>query len=159
MTMARVTTKKVYDINCVPNPTKPDTMARTELESHMDTTCVGNNTTLLSCTSYECNVNGFHSDMKSMENIPVATEVTAYDDPFSGTTVMLVFNPSLWFGSNMGQSTIATNQVRSHVIQLSDYPYDQNRTLGIVDHDSDYNIPFTVQQYFSGVEKRALTIE
>ena len=60
---------------------------------------------------------------------------------------MLVFNQALWFGSNMGQSLIATNQFLSHVIQISDNTYDQNRTLGTIDHDSDWYIPFTLQQY------------
>ena len=94
-----------------------------------------------------------------MKEIPVAMAVTAYDEPLSRDMVMLVFNQALWFGISMGKSLMVNNQVRSHVIQLSENPYDQNRPLGIVDHDSDYNIPFTVQQYFSGVEKRALTIE
>ena len=72
---------------------------------------------------------------------------------------MLVFNQALWFGISMGQSLISTNQFRSHGIQLSDNPYDQNKPLGIVDLDSDWYVPFTVQQYFAGVETRALTIE
>ena len=46
-----------------------------------------------------------------MENIPVATAVMEYYDPLSGTTVMLVFNQELWFGSSMEQSLIDTNQV------------------------------------------------
>ena len=59
----------------------------------------------------------------------------------------------------MGKSLIYTNQVLSHGIQTSDDPYDQNRPLGIVDYDSDWYIPFIVQQYFSGVETRAFTIK
>ena len=86
-----------------------------------------------------------------MENIPVSTEVTAYDDPILGTMVILVFNQALWFGSSMGHSLMATNQVFSHEIQLSDDLDDQTRPLGLVDHDSDWYIPFTVQQSFSGV--------
>ena len=84
-----------------------------------------------------------------MEKISVATAVTAYDDTCSGTTVVVVFNQSLWFGSSIGKYLISTNQVRSHIIQLSDDPYDQNRQLGIVNHDSDWYVPFTVQKYFS----------
>ena len=59
----------------------------------------------------------------------------------------------------MEQSLISTNQVHSHGIQLSDDPYDRNRPLGIVDHDSKWYIPFNVQQSFTGVETRAPTIE
>ena len=51
--------------------------------------------TLLPYIGYECNVKGFYSELKSMTKIPVMTTVTAYDDPLSGTTVMLVFNKAL----------------------------------------------------------------
>ena len=81
-----------------------------------------------------------------MEKIPVATVVTAYDDPLSGTTVILVCNRALCFGRIMGQSLISTNQVCSHERQLSDDPYNKNRPLGIVDYESDWYMPFTVQK-------------
>ena len=94
-----------------------------------------------------------------MEKIPVATAVTAYYYTLSGTTVLLVFNKTLWFVSIMVKSFIATNRVCSHGIQLSDDPYDQNRPLGIVDNDSYWYIPFTVKKSVSGVETREPTIE
>ena len=94
-----------------------------------------------------------------MEKIPVVTAVTAYDDPLSGNTVILVFNQALWFGRSMGKSLVATNQVRSYGVQLSNDTYDQNSPPGIVYRDSDWYISFTVQQYFSVVEPRAPTIE
>ena len=59
----------------------------------------------------------------------------------------------------MGQSLIATHQVRSNGIELLDGPYDQNKPLGIFNHDSDWYITFTVQQYFSGIKTRAPTIK
>ena len=71
----------MHDTNHVPNPIKTDTMARIESDSCADTTGAGKNITLLSYTGYECNFNGFQSDLKSMEKIPVATEITEYDDP------------------------------------------------------------------------------
>ena len=77
----RVTSTKVHAMHHVPNPTKHDIMARTKSDSHTDTICTGNNMTLLSYTGYECNVIGFHSELKPMENIPVLTAVIAYNDP------------------------------------------------------------------------------
>ena len=46
-------------MNHVTNPTKPDTMARTESDSCADTTCDVNDMTFFSYTGYECNINGF----------------------------------------------------------------------------------------------------
>ena len=158
MTTSRVGTTKVHHMNQVPNPTKSNNMVCTESDSHVDTACAGKNVTLLSYTGYKCNVNGFHSDLKSTEKIPVATAVTSYDDPLLVNTVMLIFNQALWFGSSMVKPLTATNQVLSHVIKILDDTYEQNRPLGIFDHDSDWYIHFNVQQYFSGVETRAPTI-
>ena len=75
------------------------------------------------------------------------------------TTSVTVFNQEMWFGISMGQSLIAINQVRSQGIQLSDNIYDQNRPLGIVYHDSDCYITFSVQQNVVGLETRAPTIK
>ena len=134
-TTTRVASTKLHDINHVPNPKKPDTMARTESYSHADTNCSENNMTLLSYIIYKCNVIGLNSDLKLME-IPVATAVTAYDYPLFGTTFMLLFNQALWLEIIMVQSLIATNQVRSHGIQLSENFYDQNRPLEIFKIDT-----------------------
>ena len=112
MTTARVVATRLHDTHNFSNPTKTDTMEFTESDSRADTTCAVNNMTLLSYTGYKCNVIGFHYDLKTMKRIPVALEVTAYDEPLSGTTVILVFNQALWFGSSMGQSLINTNQTR-----------------------------------------------
>ena len=87
-------------------------MARIESDSCADTTGAGKNITILSYTGYKCNFNGFQSDLKSMEKIPVATEITEYDDPLQVTMVMLVFNQAILFGISIVQLLIATNQVR-----------------------------------------------
>ena len=158
MTTDRVVSTKVRDMHHVTNPTNPDTMERTKSDYHVNTTCAGNNMTLFSYTGYKCNVIGFRSNLESITNIPVVTAVTAYNDPLSGTTVMLVFNKTLFFGSSIERYLIANNQVLSHGVQLSDDTYDQNRPLGIVDCESDWYKPFTLQQYFSAVETRAPTI-
>ena len=53
MTTARVATTKIHDKNHVPNTTKPDTMACTESESHVDTNCAEKKMTLLLYAGYK----------------------------------------------------------------------------------------------------------
>ena len=76
---------------------KTDTMSRTESDSRADNTYAGNNMTLISYTGYKYNVNGFHYDLKSVEKIPVATAVTAYNDLLLVTMALLVFHQALSF--------------------------------------------------------------
>ena len=59
----------------------------------------------------------------------------------------------------MRKYLIDTKQVLSHGIQRSDDPYHQNSILGIVNYESDWYIPFIVQQYFTGLETRTPIIE
>ena len=118
----------IHDMKQISNNPKPDTIARIESDSHADTNCNGKNMTLLSYTGYECNVNGFHSALKFMNKIPVMTVVTAYDDPLSAATVMLVFNPALWF-------VIAWNNHLSQQIKFVHMVYSCQMTLmNAIDH-------------------------
>ena len=71
----------IHDMKQISNNTKSDAIVRIESDSHADITCAGKNMTLFSYTGYECNVNGFHSELKSINKIPVVTAVTAYNNP------------------------------------------------------------------------------
>jgi hypothetical protein len=74
---------------------------RAEIDSRADTVCAGSTFKLLEESSQYCVVNGFHSDMEPMQNIPVATVATAFDDPVTQATYILVFFEALYFGEGM----------------------------------------------------------
>lgn len=60
--------------------------ARAEIDSRADTVCAGSTFRLLEESNHYCVVSGFHKDMSPLQNIPVATVATAYDDPVSQQT-------------------------------------------------------------------------
>ena len=139
--------------------TKPNTTARMESDSHADTCIAGSNMLLLADTGLECQVHGFHDDLAPIKGVPIVTAVTAYDDDVTGETYMLIFNQALWFGPTMETSLIATHQVRSNGINLSDDPFDKGRPFGITDPDTKAHIPFTMEGAFAGALTRCPTWE
>ena len=76
-----------------------------------------------------------------MTDIPVATAVTAWDDPNSGETTLLEFNQGLWFGNKLPVSLINPNQCRMFGIDLCDDPFDPHRGLQIKDPETGLEVP------------------
>jgi hypothetical protein len=131
--------------------------ARAEIDSRADTVCAGATFKLLEESGQSCVVNGFHSDMEPMQNIPVATVATAYDDPVTQATYILVFFEALYFGDSMEHSLISPMQLRHSGLRVDQTPrqYDPNSDHGIsfpTDEEAGIFIPFHLHgciSYFS----------
>mmetsp|Transcript_15766 Transcript_15766/g.22505 ORF Transcript_15766/g.22505 Transcript_15766/m.22505 type:complete len:309 (+) Transcript_15766:699-1625(+) len=130
---------------------------RAEIDSRADTVCAGSTFRLIEESNHYCVVNDFHKDMLPMQDIPVATVATAYDDPVSQETFILVFFEALYFGNTMEHSLISPMQLRHNGLQVDQTPrqYDPNSLHGITfPQDDDHNlfIPFHLHgsiSYFS----------
>ena len=91
-------------------------------------------------TGQNCSVSPFSASYDPMQDVQIATCLTAYQDEY-GRTWILVFNEVLWFGTTMDHSLINPNQIRTTGIPVSDDPFDTTRKLGIA-HDKVF-IPFS----------------
>ena len=56
----------------------------------------------------------YDKSYKPMTNIPIVTGATAYDDPSTGKTYILLFNESLYYGKKMDHSLFNPNQLRKY---------------------------------------------
>ncbi|KAI2505807.1 Reverse transcriptase (RNA-dependent DNA polymerase) [Fragilaria crotonensis] len=113
------------------NDPPTDTAAYNECDSNADTCCLGTNFVVLQSTYRTADVYAYDSSIKPIENVPIVTGATAYDDPTTGTTFILVFHESLYYGTALDHSLINPNQVRAYGIPLWDNPYDATHNLGI----------------------------
>ena len=138
--------------------TLTDAKARIESDSHADTCALGSNFLLVETTEWTCTVQPFHEDYAAQDNIPVVTGATAYDDPATGETVILIFHQSLWFGPSLENSLICPQQVRSYGVSMCDDPYDPNRSLGMVCDDGT-EIPFNVRNSMIGITTRCPSLQ
>jgi hypothetical protein len=71
---------------------------RMEIDNHADTHVAGSNCTVLHFTGRVCSVSPFTEHYKALDDIKIASVATAWDDPFTGETRMLIFHKALWFG-------------------------------------------------------------
>ncbi len=78
--------------------------------------------------------------MAPIENVPIVSAATAYDDPATGDTFILAFHEALYYGTKLDHSLISPNQVQAYGIPFWDNPFDPDRGLSI-DADASLCIP------------------
>ena len=113
-----------------------------ELDSHADSTVLGQNCVILSYSGRECDVRPYSDEYDAVQNIPVVTGATAWTSAETGETYILVFHEALWFGDRLDHSLINPNQLRHFGIDVVDNPY-ADTPMGIKLGDDDDDIPFT----------------
>ena len=146
-------------INNDQSTTTPHTIARTEIDNHADTTCFGSNFTAIHFTGEQCDVSPFSNTYNAIKNVPIATAATAWDDPQTGETTILIFHQGLWFGDGLTNSLINPNQCRAHGIELNDNPFDTREQLGFKDPITEQEIPMALHNSFVYLTTRAPTME
>ena len=82
-----------------------------------------------------------------MTNVPIVTGGTAWDDPLTGTTYILVFHEGLFYGPKLDHSLINPNQVRMHGLGYWDNPFDPSHDLSI-----DINESISIPMEFRGTK-------
>jgi hypothetical protein len=139
--------------------TQPNFIARSEIDNHADRTCFGANFTAVQFTGKHCEVSPFSDHYNKMMDVPIASAATAWDDPETGKTTILIFHQGLWFGNQLPNSLINPNQCRMHGIELCKDPFDPHRALGITDAQTEFHIPLVFGQSFVYFQTRAPTLE
>ena len=116
---------------------------RSELDSRADTICAGINCRLIHYTGQECTVNGFHSQLGTINKVPIGTVATAHTDEHTGNGIILIMHETLYFGNDLDHTLINPNQIRHNGFDVYDNPYDTDpsRQMGIVLENND-RIPF-----------------
>ncbi len=117
----------------------PNTMAENECDTNADTCCLGKNFVVIAPTFRTADVYAYDTNIKPIENLPNVSGATAYNDPITGTTHILVFHEALYYGNKLDHTLINPNQVRAYGIPFWDNPFDASHSLSI-DVDDDLSI-------------------
>ena len=107
------------------------TTAENECDTNADTCCSGKNFVVLTSTFRTADVYAYDTSIKPIENVPIVSGATAFDDPVTGDTFILVFNESLYYGEKLDHTLINPNQLRAYGIPLWDNPFDPTHSLSI----------------------------
>jgi hypothetical protein len=110
---------QVYDPGSEENG---DDVNRAELDSHADTCVAGANTVPLWFTDQTVNVSPFIGEYTPIGDIPIASVATAWDDPSTGRTIILVINEALYFGDRMSYTLLCPNQLRCNGVRVNEVP-------------------------------------
>ena len=124
------TARKIGRVSSNVNEPIGGEIAMNECDTNADTCYLGTNFQVLAYTRRVADVYAYDASIEPIENIPIVTGATAWDDPATGETLMLVFYELLYYhGTKLDHSLINPNQVRSYGIPFWDNPFDEVRGL------------------------------
>ena len=131
-----------------------------ECDTNADTCCLGRNFIILEFTQRAADVYAYIKDIAPVVGVPIVSGATAWDDPVTGQTYILVINEGLYYGNKMDHSLINPNQIRNYGIPLWDNAYDKSRN-GELSIELDDNIKVQMKTQGTKIlfESRAPTKE
>jgi hypothetical protein len=140
------------------NQVSADKKGFIELDSHADTCCVGEDCRIIAVTEDVCQVHPFHPDYDAIEEVPVVQAATAYDDPDSGITYILIINQALQV-PNLHTTLLNPNQMRKNGIIVDDIPKHLAHNPDMATHSiyipsHDLCIPLRLKGIISGLHSR-----
>lgn len=115
----KATTTQVSQIKSVQCALDTSLWGDVELDRHADTTCVSKNFRVISHTYKVCEVFPYHHRYESIQEVLIVQAATAYDDPDSGETFILIVNQCLHLGDTMERTLMNPNQLR---VIMNDVP-------------------------------------
>jgi hypothetical protein len=93
-----------------------------ELDSHADTCVAGTNCVVIEDTEQTVNVSAFTDKHKTLNNIPIVTAATAYDDERTRVTYILVLGQTIYMGDTMPNTLLCPNQLRKYGLVVNNCP-------------------------------------
>ena len=138
------------------------TYGTVELEIHADTACLGKNFRVIAMDRV-CEVSPYHPDYPPLMDAPVVQAATAFDDPDSSETFMLVINQGLYLGKVLVNSLLNPDQLQAHGVIIDDIPKHSapdpdKATHSICVPSEDFKIPLSLQGVVSVFHSRHPTV-
>jgi hypothetical protein len=115
---------------------------RSELDSHADTCCVGDNALVLDYHNRTVSVSPSINSLGTENKVPIVTAAIAYDDPILGQTFILIIHQALYFGDKLVHNLINPFQCRLNEVKINECP----RVLTNMPDDTAHSILFEKEQ-------------
>jgi hypothetical protein len=127
-----------------------------ELDSHADTIVCGSNCIIMHYTGKECDVSPYTDAYEAIKSVPIVQAATAYDNPETGETSILVLNEAIWMGGKMDHTLVNPNQLRAFELTVQDNPYAE-APIFISTEDMEFTMPLSSKGTILGVATRTPT--
>lgn len=79
---------------------------RSELDSHADTCCIGDNALVLYYHNQTVYVAPFLDSFGTEDQVPIVTAAIAYDDPINAQTYIIIVQQALYVGDKLPHNLI-----------------------------------------------------
>jgi hypothetical protein len=114
--------RQVNQVHSEISQTDNECFGHQELDSHADTCTVGANFRIISVSEKSCNVTPYHPKYKAIKICPIVQAGTAYTDPDTGITYILVINQAFHVGHDLPTTLLNPNQMHSNGVIVDDCP-------------------------------------
>jgi hypothetical protein len=121
-----------------------------EMDSHADTIVCGSNCTIIHFTGKECDVSPYTEEYEPIKQVPIVQAATAYDNPDTGETTILILNEALWMGDKMEHTLVNPNQLRAYGVTVQDNPFSTSPTF-ISTEGHEFTMPLNSKGTILGV--------
>ena len=125
------------------------------MDSHADTCLAGSNFIAYELTGETLSVYGFDDDAPPLQNIPIATCMTAHTLP-DGEVIILVVHQALYFGKKHIGSLLCPNQIRCNGVRVDDCPkhlgLGLNTRHSVISEEDDISIPLCMDGIMNNFE-------
>jgi hypothetical protein len=93
---------------------------------------------------------------EAMKSVPIVQAATAYDNPETGETTILIMNEAIWMGGKMDHTLVNPNQLRAFGLNVQDNLFsDAPIFIGTEGHE--FMLPLTSKGTILGVTTRTPT--
>jgi len=135
-----------------------------ELDSHANTCVAGSNCLVTEYTGETVSVSAFSKSHDLIHEVPIVKALTAYDDPRTGVTYILVLGQALFLGDDVESTLLCPNQLRYNGIIVDDTPIhlspiNQPSTHSIYFPDEDIRLQLSLKGCISYFHSRIPTNE
>ena len=127
-----------------------------ELDSHADTIVCGSNCIVMHFTGKECDVSPYTDAYEAIKSVPIVQAATAYDNPETGETSILILNEAIWMGDKMDHTLVNPNQLRAFGLTVQDNPF-ADAPIFISTEGHEFTLPLHSKGTILGVTTRTPT--
>jgi hypothetical protein len=137
---------------------------RSEMDSHADTCCVGDNALALYYHNRTVSVSPFLDTFGTVDSIPIVTAAIAYDEPIHAQTFILIIHQALYFGDKLVHNLINPFQCRLNEVTINECPpvlthMPKDEAHSIIFHKEQVKIPLRHNGIVSYFESRRPTLQ
>ena len=107
-------------------------------------------------TGKECDVAPYNDAYKTIEEVPIVQSDTAYDNPETGETSIIIINKAIWMDETMDHTLVNPKQLRAYGMTVQDNPFAE-ASIFIATEKHDFMLTLSSKGTIIGVATRTPT--